>query len=107
VQTSKPTVEIIIEAPEPKVRHREPVTCGVPWPKGMLRDPSYLVLCDEKGESVPLQTRIMDRWSDGSVCWLLVDWEATVNGSTNFWLEISETKNVAPLAGSIRTEQGN
>src|SRR5437899_10381649 len=41
VQTPKSTVEILIEAPAPKVRHREPVTCGIPWPKGMLQDPNY------------------------------------------------------------------
>jgi hypothetical protein len=107
VQTSKSTVEIIIEASEPKVRHREPVTCGVPWPRGMLRDPSYLVLRDDKGESVPLQTRIMDRWSDGSVRWLLLDWQATVRGNTTYRLQISESPNQTQSSASLRVEHAD
>ncbi len=107
MQTSKPTVEIIIEAPEPKVRHREPVTCGVPWPKGMLRDPDYLILHDEKGESIPLQTRILDRWLDGSVRWLLVDWQATVRGDTRLALKVSDVLPAMPTAGALRVKQEN
>jgi len=110
VQTSKPTVEIIIEAPEPKVRHREPVTCGVPWPKGMLRDPDYLVLHDEKGESVLLQTRVLDRWADGSVRWLLLDWQATVNGDTCYRLCLAASASSDAVereggAGQIQIER--
>src|SRR5439155_7675742 len=107
VQTPKSTVEILIEAPEPKVRHREPVTCGIPWPKGMLHDPNYLVLRDEKGESIPLQTRILDRWPDRSVRWLLLDWQATVNGDARYWLEVSSYREqgAATDNGGIRIEK--
>jgi hypothetical protein len=107
VQTSKPSVEIIIETPEPKVRHREPVTCGVPWPKGMLREPSNLVLRDEKGESVQLQTRILDRWSDRSVRWLLLDWQATVKGNTFYQIEVPENFQHAQFVSAINVRQAN
>src|SRR5712664_937192 len=107
VQTPKSTVEILIEAPEPKVRHREPVTCGIPWPKGMLHDPNYLVLRDEKGDSVPLQTRILDRWPEGSVRWLLLDWQATVNGDARVRLSISDTQPAIATPGAVKVQQEN
>jgi YetA-like protein len=63
-------------------RRGEPVTCGVPWPRGVLTDPSLLWISDSRGQAPVLQTRILDRWPDGSVRWLLLDWQATVLGTT-------------------------
>ncbi len=60
----------------PGQRRDEPVTCGVPWPRGVLLDPAALGLLDAGGAPVALQTRVLDRWPDGSVRWLLVDWLA-------------------------------
>lgn len=53
-----------------------PVTCGLPWPRGALREPIRLGLCDGQGQPLPLQARVLDRWSDGSVRWVLLDWQA-------------------------------
>ena len=106
VQTPKSTVEILIEAPAPKVRHREPVTCGIPWRKGMLHDPNYLVLRDEKGESIPVQTRILDRWPDRSVRWLLLDWQATVNGDTRYRLSMANVPSLPSSEESRQAESG-
>ena len=53
-------------------RSREPVTCGVPFPKGMLKKSSGVQLLDAGSQRVPLQKRILDTWSDGSArgcCW--------------------------------------
>ena len=47
-------------------RSREPVTCGVPFPKGMLKKSSGVQLLDAGSQRVPLQKRILDTWSDGS-----------------------------------------
>ena len=51
------------------------VTCGVPWPRGALRSPDHLILRNHQGQFISLQTRVLDRWSDGSVRWLLLDWQ--------------------------------
>ena len=58
-------------------RTNEPVTCGVPFPKGLLFDDQTLGMFDEARQQVPLQTRVLDKWSDGSVRWVLCDWQAT------------------------------
>lgn len=74
----------------------------------MLRDPNYLVLRDEKGDNVPLQTRILHRWPDGSVRWLLVDWQATVKGDNKYQLEISDAlRQSASAEGGIRIQESN
>jgi hypothetical protein len=65
-----------------EARRGEPVSCGIPWPRGVLTDPSKLWLSDSRGQAAVLQTRVLDRWPDGSVRWLLVDWQATDLGST-------------------------
>jgi hypothetical protein len=56
-----------------------PVTAGVPWPRGQLLDPQKLVLRDATGRPVRLQARATDRWPDGSVRWVLLDWIAKAN----------------------------
>ena len=68
-------IRIVLErrssaAPE---RWREPVTFGIPFPKGALEARRRLALIDADGQLVPTQTRTLDQWSDGSVRWLLVD----------------------------------
>lgn len=49
-----------------------PVTAGVPFPKGALGADSHLRLIAANAE-VPLQTRVLQRWPDGSLKWVLLD----------------------------------
>jgi hypothetical protein len=51
----------------------QPVTLGVPFPRGLLADPAQLALVNPEGRELPLQTRPLARWPDGSVKWLLLD----------------------------------
>jgi hypothetical protein len=62
-------------------RSNEPVTAGVPLPKGALTEVKNvrLLLGDEE---VPAQFRIAGRWlPDTSIKWLLVDLQATLNAN--------------------------
>ena len=52
------------DSPDRTAHRREPVTCGIPWPRGALRDPAGLVLRCEQGRRVPLQARILESWPD-------------------------------------------
>lgn len=78
------TAIIGIAKKTPAERMREPVTCGLPWPRGKLQDPAKLSLRDSSGKIQQLQTRVLDRWSDGSVRWVLLDWLATVSGGARY-----------------------
>jgi len=62
-------------------REREPVTLGVPFPRGEVKDGSEITLVDEKGRQVPVQVEVLDRWSDGTAKWALLDFLASVPGS--------------------------
>ena len=51
----------------------QPVTRGIPFPRGLLTDPTAVALTDHAGREVALQTQVLARWPDGSVRWLLLD----------------------------------
>jgi hypothetical protein len=51
----------------------QPVTVGVPLPRGVLREAEKLTLTDADGKPVPLQVKPLARWADGTVKWLLCD----------------------------------
>lgn len=45
------------------------LTWGVPWPEGRLAEGTTFALRTEAGEPVPVQTRPLARWPDGSLKW--------------------------------------
>ena len=60
----------------PIARRREPVTVGLPFPRGALRTTETLRLIDSAGTPRPLQARALDYWSDRSIRWALFDFQA-------------------------------
>ena len=69
-------VVLTVEEPAGVRRAGWPVTSGVPFAAGTLREANAVSLRDGDGKSVPLQTDVLARWPDGSVRWLLVDFQA-------------------------------
>ena len=57
-------------------RRNEPVSTGVILPRGEVTDISALSLFDNDGKAVSSQYEALSTWPDGSVKWLLVDFEA-------------------------------
>lgn len=55
-----------------------PIRCGVPFPEGALVSPEQLRLMHSNGTEIPIQSRILGRWSDWSVKWLLLEFQASV-----------------------------
>ena len=53
-----------------------PVSVGVPFPKGALGSDGEVRLVGKRNAEIPLQTRTLARWPDGSVRWALLDFEA-------------------------------
>jgi hypothetical protein len=70
------SARLILDPPAPESRLGEPVRCGLPWPRGAVRDVGDLRMIGPDGTAVPLQARVRDRWSDGSARWVLLDWKA-------------------------------
>ncbi|HSB15320.1 MAG TPA: hypothetical protein VLE22_12745 [Bryobacteraceae bacterium] len=52
-----------------------PVTAGVPFPEGALGSDENLRVLDQAGRELPLQSRMQARWKDGSVKWVLLDFQ--------------------------------
>jgi hypothetical protein len=53
------------------------VTTGVPWRRGRVADVSRIGLEDEDGLPHPVQACALDHWPDGSIRWLLVDFQTS------------------------------
>jgi hypothetical protein len=65
-------LSLVIQSAGP-IQGEQPVTVGIPFPRGQVTDPTVLFLLDGQGHEVPLQTLPLARWPDGSVKWLLLD----------------------------------
>ncbi|MDO8539528.1 MAG: hypothetical protein Q7S40_03745 [Opitutaceae bacterium] len=68
-------VVLNVEEPSGVARSGWPVTSGVPFAPGALPDAGAVRLLGPDGRAVPLQTDVLARWSDGSVRWLLLDFQ--------------------------------
>ncbi len=55
-----------------------PLTVGIPFPASRLTTTERVALTDARGRAVPLQVRAHARWPDGSVQWLIVDFQHDV-----------------------------
>jgi hypothetical protein len=87
------------------VRRREPVTFGVPFPPGTVRDAAGWCLVSDSGTARPAQTRVLETWPDGSIRWMLVDGhvDCPAGGDGRVRLEIlANDGGVAPPPISLR-----
>ncbi|MFA6108862.1 MAG: hypothetical protein WDA75_08835 [Candidatus Latescibacterota bacterium] len=67
---------LIVDAPAGLPADGFPVTWGVPFSQGELRDGDQVALAGPDGSLLPLQTAVLHRWPDHSVHWLLLDFSA-------------------------------
>jgi hypothetical protein len=58
----------------------QPVTVGLPFPRGGLQDTGSLSLAGADGRPIRLQAEPLARWPDGSVKWLLLDFVCPAGG---------------------------
>ena len=74
-----------------RVSAREPITVGMPFPRGTLRDIAALALVDGDNRNVSLDATVTERWADGSVRWALLDFQATgaVSAQARYRLEMN------------------
>jgi len=80
-------------------RRNEPITVGVPFPRSWCRDVDELSLVSAEDVAVPLQARVLDRWSDGSLRWALCDFAASAPaGRSTYRLERRKSDVLRPDA---------
>jgi len=92
-----------IEEPANTQRDNEVVRTGVPFPKGLVQASDAIKLtASGSNTALPMQTRPLSLWDDGSVRWLLVDTQVSLNAEENKSLELkyaaTEVVNTNPLS---------
>ena len=82
-------VPLIIDEPAGVDRRDWPITFGVPLPVGELAHDRSVLIRDSRGQEIPCQVDTTGYWADGSVKWLTVDFQATVEtgGQVEYQLE--------------------
>lgn len=66
-------------------RSNWPITSGIPFPAGIIKDTTGLLLVDEDGVELPAQFSVLSRYSarDYSIRWLLVDSQISLDPSSS------------------------
>ncbi|MDP6113674.1 MAG: hypothetical protein QGG53_17585 [Planctomycetota bacterium] len=80
-----------------------PLTCGVPFPQGKLKEASTLSLHDAAGRHVPCQIDVTGTWLDGSVRWVLLNFLGIPSDSYSLKIGGS-TPSAKPAEGMTITE---
>lgn len=80
-----------------------PVTSGVPFPRGALGSDLHLRLLDPQGQEIPVQTKVLGQWDDGSLKWVLLDFQAPA--STAYTLEYGTEVRRRNFPTSLRVRQ--
>src|SRR5436190_1411882 len=81
-------------------RRGEPVSIGVSLAQGRAFLAASWTLRDEDGLPHPVQTTPLDRWSDGSVRWLLVEFFAHASASRPSLYFLAEGEAQVPVVGA-------
>jgi hypothetical protein len=101
-------VPLALDEPAGVARHAFPASASVPLPRGRLRpgDPLWLAAAD--GRPALVQTEALERWPDGTVRWLLVDFLADVprGGQTTYTLRSGKAPGKPPGAEIARRDGG-
>ena len=79
-QAEAGTVKLTVEEPSGVRRTGWPVTSGIPFACGALKDDGNVTLLAADGVEIPLQTETLSRWPDGSVRWLSLDFHVDLSG---------------------------
>ena len=90
-------------------RSREPVSFGLPLPAGTLPPGAGVSLLDDRGTTIPVQTRALDRWMDGSIRWLLIDFQADTDqdGVGSYTLVLAGETPADVLTSAIHIDESS
>lgn len=85
-------------------RHGEPVSIGIACPRGSVTRSVRWALTDQRGRQAPVQTTVLDRWGDGSVRWLLAEFQADVDVNAPSFYALAPDDDAEDPATSITIE---
>jgi hypothetical protein len=96
-----------IEEPTGVRRVKWPVRRGVPFPKGTLDSADRVRLLEPQGGECDCEVREMARWEDGSVKWILLDFQVGLDPQETAVYELEYGKDVerAPVVSPLQVEE--
>ncbi len=105
--SDKNKIALKVTEEEGLARSSWPLTRGVPLPRGEVADLSPLYLTDPSGQVVPAQFRALTHWADGSINWVLVDFQADVpaNGEATYTLSYDGAQQNSAAATSLNVNE--
>src|SRR5438309_1538322 len=98
--TSPLAVPLALEESAGVARHAWPASASVPLPRGRVQSPDKLWLAAPGGRAAPLQARALERWPDGSVRWLLLDFLVDVPAGKVATFTLRDGAPPAPASGA-------
>ncbi len=93
------TIPLTIRNPHDVDLTAWPITQGIPLPEGEVHSQwlhNVLRLVDPSGRAVPVQGRQLARWSDGSIKWLLLDFQADIPANSERVYSVEYGASVLP-----------
>ena len=99
-------IALLAGEPGGAARSSFPLTVGLPFAPGVIPKERTIAVLDSNGQSVPVQTRVLETHRDGSVRWLLVDYQADFApfGTTRDELVVGARSVEAPAGRRIEVE---
>lgn len=98
-------VELVVNDDVGISRSNEPVTSGVPFPMGLLFEGDDIYISDGINP-IPGQFRILSKWRDGSIRWLLVDFQANVSANSIHKYYLCKGINSQPVPPKLEIKDG-
>ena len=83
-----PTLPAHIHEPAGVARRHWPVTAGLPFARGELRQADGLGVFTEDGHPLPARADVRARWPDGSVRWALLDLQVEIQAQERLGLNV-------------------
>ena len=100
-------VPLVVQETAGVARHAWPATASVPVPRGRVRSPEGLWLAGDDRRPAPIQARALERWTDGSVRWLLLDFLADVPAGAHVTYTLRDGKALRGVPGpALHVQQG-
>ena len=96
-------ISLTIEEPTGVRRENWPVRWGVPFPTGILDAPEHVRLLGSDEKEIPCVVQETGRWQDGSVKWVLLDFQVTLEPQDSIVCLVEHGTNVArqPVDGDL------
>ena len=99
-----PTLSAHILEPAGVARSRWPVTAGLPFAPGELRETEGLGVSTEDAHPLPAWADVRARWPDGSVRWALLDLQVEIGAQERLGLRIDPQAGPGDFGSPLHAE---